>query len=142
MIELIKIFFLAKVVLLTASPVTFDDEYTLLPEQSIKAVNARAHIIIDVTTMIPGGTSNDINENFNLLSEYFPAESILVSLDSTTLDTTILLSHVSYALNTEQLLVYVMSESGVPENLAFDKVTVKTKIPLSDVKIYWRNHMK
>lgn len=142
MIELIKIFLLAKVVLLTPSPVTFYDDYTLLPEPPIKAVNSRAHIIIDVTTMIPGGTSNDINESFNLLSEYFPAESIMVELSSATLETTILLSRISYAVNAEELLVYVMSESNMPKNLAFDKVTVKTDTPLSDVKIYWRNHMK
>lgn len=142
MVELIKIFFLAKVVLLTPSPVTFNDECTLLPEAPIKAVNSRAHIIIDVTTMVPGGASNDINESFNLLSEYFPAESILVELHSAILETNIELSRVSYAVNSEQLLVYVMGESEVPKNLAFDKVTVKTKAPLSDVKIYWRNHMK
>lgn len=141
MLEFLKLLFFTKVVLLTPVPVSFDSHYTITPQESINAINPRGHIEIDVTAMIPNGIQSNTNEKLNLLAKSFPENSIKVELINTKTGNTVNLTRVSQATGKEQLLVYVMSYSGVPTDMEFDEIHIKTLVPLSKVSVYWKNGM-
>ncbi len=141
MLELLKLIFFTKVLLLTPDPISFEVEQTILIQEPISAINNRGHIEVDVTLMMPGALQGKPNKELNLLSEKFPEGCMTAKLVNSKTGDEVFLSRVSHATNEDQLLVYIMSESGVPTDMEFDEIHIQTLVPLNEVSVYWKNGM-
>jgi hypothetical protein len=142
MFDLIKVLFFAKTVLLTPTQISFDDEYVLNLKEPVTAISPTAHIKIDVTEMLSIESKDNITGNLDMLAKYFPESSVQVELISKEAGVKKVLSRVSYGVGNEYLVVFVLGNKDVPTDVAFDQVTVRTKVPLENVEIYWQNTMK
>ncbi len=139
MLELLKLILFTKLLLLTPDPVSFESEQTIHLKEPIGAINSKGHIEIDVTLMMPNALQGKLNKELNLLSEKFPEKCMTARLVNSKTGDDVLLSRVSYATNEDQLLIYIMSESGVPTDLEFDEVHIQTSVSLDKVSVYWKN---
>lgn len=142
MLEFLKLFFFAKLILLTPNPIDIEDNKVVQLQEPISALNSQGHIQIDVTSMMPSVSEVEVSRKFELLSERFPQNSISVRLLNTSTGDSVELSKISYAANSEQYLVYIISESGLATELEFDEVQIQSSISLRRVTLYWRNALK
>ena len=125
MLELLKLIFFTKILLLTPGPISFESELTIYLKEPISAINGKGHLQVDVTLMMPGVLRGEPNRELNLLSEAFPEKCMTARLVNSKTGDNVLLSRVSHATNEDQLLIYIMSESGVPTDLEFDEIHIQ-----------------
>ncbi len=132
--------FFSKVILLTPDPIILDGVVTFVPEKPLTAITTGASIQIDISSIIIKDKIEGIEEFRQRVKNKFPPHAIEAKLIQKNGDE-LLLSHTGGCLfNHESTRLSLYPESGVPTDMEFVKVVVKSKIKMEGVTIHWKNH--
>lgn len=138
--ELFLILFFSKTVLLTPVPVNISGEVVIRPEKPLEAITSGASLDIDVTDFIGRIKINEagIFEIREIIKKKIPEGSVTATLHGTQGEKILLSkSGVSKAKDVARLSLY--ADSGIPTNMAFNKITITSSTELRGVQVYWKN---
>lgn len=135
--EFFTILFFGKLILLTPNPVTIDDSFELMLDDSIVAINRGANLQIDVSSMIKVAT---ISETRQAVSSRFPNGCVWAVLHSASGE--IALENIGPSVSEDTVRMILFSESGIPVDTDFSRIEIHSCVTMTDVDIYWKNHTK
>ncbi len=140
--DFLLILFFSKTLLLTPSTVKIFGEYVLVPESTLTAITSGASIQIDITkfSSLINVKEKGIIETRKYLTSVIPKGSVLATLYSKNISVT--LANQNFSISNDNAYLMLSSKQGIPVGVEFDKVVITSKVPLSGVKIYWRNYTK
>jgi hypothetical protein len=138
--ELFLILFFSKTVLLTPVPVNISGEVVIRPEKSLEAITPGASLQIDVSDFIGRMKIKEagIFELEEILNKRIPEGSVTATLHGPQGEKVVLnKSGISKAKDIARLSLY--ADSGIPTNVAFNKIIITSNTELIGVKVYWKN---
>lgn len=138
--ELFLILFFSKTVLLTPVPVNISGEVVIRPEKSLEAITSGASLDIDVSDFIGQMKIKEagIFEVEEIIKKRIPEGSVTATLHGSQGEEVVLnKSGISKAKDVARLSLY--ADSGIPTNVAFNKITITSDTELRGVKVYWKN---
>lgn len=138
--ELFLILFFSKTVLLTPVPVNISGEVVIRPEKPLEAITSGASLDIDVIDFIGRIKINEagIFEIREIIKKKIPEGSVTATLHGSQGEKILLnKSGISKAKDVARLSLY--ADSGIPTNMAFNKITITSSTELRGVQVYWKN---
>ena len=131
------ILFFSETVLLTRDPIAIGNEYVeITPKETFSAITGGAAIYIDVSSHVPDGYT--LTEQFEFVDKRFPDESVQgVIIDKNGREYSITNEGSSHAH--EDVRLIVRHDSSMPTNVDFDKVKLKSRMPMEHVSVFWKN---
>lgn len=138
--ELFLILFFSKTVLLTPVPVNISGEVVIRPEKPLEAITSGASLDIDVIDFIGRIKINEagIFEIREIIKKKIPEGSVTATLHNSQGEKILLnKSGISKAKDVARLSLY--ADSGIPTNMAFNKITITSSTELRGVQVYWKN---
>ncbi|WP_125783812.1 hypothetical protein [Pseudoalteromonas rubra] len=139
MIELLKMLFLSKFVLLTPEPVTINGQHEFRLTESIDALNYNARINIDVTAMVDEFLGGDVIEKLDVLSEKFPKGSVVVHLIESRTEDKVTLGNVGYSTSKNSLDLSLKYPKNAELGKSYDTIIIESNVLLKEVVIGWAN---
>ncbi|MCG7560023.1 hypothetical protein [Pseudoalteromonas sp. McH1-42] len=139
MIELLKILFLSKFVLLTPEPIPINGQHKFNLTESIDALNYNARINIDVTAMIDEFLGGNVIEKLDVLSEKFPKDSVVVHLIESSAGDKITLRSVGYSTSNNSMDLSFKYPKNAELGKSYDTIIIESNVPLKEVVIGWAN---
>lgn len=130
----------SKVVALTPQPVDLLGALELRPATPLEAITSGASIEIEVSHLL--GDAKGVVETDRKVKALFPAGSIEAELHSTGRPPVVLRYDGNHAWSNEKTWLILSGVSGMPTGVEFDKVIVKSRFRLSQVRVYWKNYGK
>ncbi|WP_125556990.1 hypothetical protein [Pseudoalteromonas rubra] len=139
MIELLKILFLSKFVLLTPEPITINGQHKFNLTESIDALNYNARLNIDVTAMVGEFLGTGVVEELDILSERFPKGSVVVHLIESSAGDKITLRSVGYSTSKNSMDLSFKYPKNAELGKSYDTIIIESNVPLKEVVIGWAN---
>ena len=136
--ELFLILLFSKTVLLTPVPIDLYGQLDLIPERPLEAITSGASIQIDVSSRI-SWDGEDIFDFRQKLSDIFPPGTIEAELKGSHDEKVILVYTGHTEFNDESVRLLLYAEPGVPLDVEFEKVSIKSSIRFEGVRIFWKN---
>jgi len=140
MMEFVRLLFLAKTILLTPAPIDIFGEIELKPAKPLTAITAGASIEIDVSSMIKKHKGEDIIQFRRKVEETFPASMVEAKLISVSRQELILSYRGDCAYSENAVLLILRAEGGVPIDIAFQTLVVRSRKKLEAVTVSWKNY--
>lgn len=133
----LKLIFLFKTILITPSPITLGSEWVVLKfEEPVKAITGGAAIYVDVSQYVEG--SGFAAERFKAVDARFPpgvVEGELITVNGEP----IFLKSSGASLGKDSVWLIVTSDGPLPVGVKFVEVRLRSKDPLEDINVYWKN---
>jgi hypothetical protein len=142
MLDFLIILFFAKTVLLTPNFIDIDvsnEPYKLNFAKPVTAINSGAEIQIDVTEMLSADIDKGVIVVRTKVKELFPSGSIEVFVLGKGNNINLEYSGVLKSKNSVRL---AFTSNQMPTDTEFNSLTLKTKVNLKRVKLFWKNHRK
>lgn len=140
--EFFLILFFSKIVLLTPKPIDFLGDYVIELDSPISAITSGASIEIDVSSMITWGEDESILDFRERLNELFPKGKISAHLKNDANNEILLAYTGAHVVNKNKVVLSLYNDKGVPLDIDYNYLTIKSSIELENVLIYWKNHKK
>ena len=140
--EFFLILFYSKVVLLTPAPVDVLGQMEIAPAEPLEAITRGANIQIDVSSYT-GGLSlknTGIVELRQAVRNKIPEGSVTATLYSAQ-GHKIELHDSGISLGPEDARLIFHAASGVPTDVASNRVVIASRVGLKGVKVFWQNYM-
>lgn len=138
--ELLMMLFFSKSILLTPQSVNLDGILEIKPKKKLTAITSGAHLKIDVTEVI--GPPSGILETWDKVKKQFPSGIIEAELYSDNNQPIILFYEGYSSMSTNEVWIDLYSDSGIPTNVKFNKILLRSQIKIPTVKVIWVNFKK
>lgn len=139
--EFFLILFFSKTVLLTPVPVNISGEMEIRTEKLLEAITPGASLDIDVSDFTGRMRIKEMGilEVEKALKNKIPEGSVKAVLHGVKGER-VVLNESGFALTNDGAKLVLYADTGVPTNVAFNKVTISTRTELRGVKVYWKNY--
>ena len=139
--EFFLILFFSKTVLLTPVPVNISGEMVIRPEKLLEAITPGASLNIDVSDFTGRMKINEMGilEVEKSLKNKIPEGSVTAILHGSKGEK-VVLNESGFALTNDGARLILFADSGIPTNVAFNKITITSRTELRGVKVYWKNY--
>ena len=138
--EFFLILFFSKTVLLTPVPVNISGEMVIRPEKPLEAITSGASLEIDVSDFTGRMKIKEtgILEVKQILKEKIPQGSVTATLHGSKGEK-VALNESGFSIANDGARLSLYADSGIPTNVAFNKITITSSTELRGVKVYWKN---
>lgn len=139
MMEFFRILFFAKTVLLTPEPIDLVGDVELELKEPLVAITRGASIEIDVSSILTKRKQESIIEFDRKVAEIFPVGGIEANLFSEDEVKVILSYDGGAAYTNDRVFLMLYADGGVPTDVEFDRLMIRSRIKLTSVTVSWRN---
>lgn len=141
--EFFMLLFFSKAVMLTPNPITLEDQTILTPKKPISAITAGANLQIDITDFISKYNldSRDIIEYRKGIKNILSSSNLEAVLRAKK-KPDVRLVDLGISLSEDQVWVTLSSDAGVPVDVEFSSVVIKTDAKIENAKVLWKNASK
>jgi len=134
--NLFLIIFFGKLILLTNSPISINTSWhDVYFSEPVNAITSGASILIDVSKLIPP------ENGLAALRGQFPTGTVEAIL-YTDSGKELLLAHKGYYWSKKECMLALYRQGGMPTDLKFTRLKIKSSIPLNNVKVLWKNYQQ
>lgn len=138
--EFLSILFFAKTVLLTPVPIDLYGDLDMRLRTPLTAITSGASIEVSVSSMILIREKEGILEFRRRVKSAFPPGAIEAKLIGNDGREVKLRYEGHFAFSHDAVELALTANSGVPENVEFERVVVTSHIKLESVLVSWKNH--
>lgn len=138
--EFFLILFFSKTILLTPVPVNISGEMVIRPEKLLEAITPGASLEIDVSDFTGRMKMKEMGilEVKEILKEKIPEGSVRATLYGSKGEK-VVLNESGFSITNDGAKLTLFADSGIPTNMAFNKITITSNTELRGVKVYWKN---
>ncbi|MCA1790581.1 MAG: hypothetical protein LC667_12210 [Thioalkalivibrio sp.] len=143
MLEFLKIFLLAKTIMLTSQPIDiYPGRFEIGLKEPISAITEGAALYVDVSSMLPDDVKRVSAARSWVRREFPPGFLTAVLLDSSGDNEVLLVFVGESSWSSDEVRLILSAGSGMPTKVEYDKLVLETDIALYDVSIIWKNYKK
>ena len=138
--EFFLILFFSKTILLTPVPVNISGEMVIRPEKLLEAITPGASLEIDVSDFTGRMKMKEMGilEVKEILKEKIPEGSVRATLYGSKGEK-VVLNESGFSITNDGAKLTLFADSGIPTNMAFNKITITSSTELRGVQVYWKN---
>lgn len=142
--DLIKIFLFSNAVWLSAGPMSVTPTSpAAFSKTEISAINSGAHLLVDVTEMMPADARVSLTSAREWVQENIPEGSVSATLQCPECDGRVELAYQGQnSWDGSSMSISLDHVDKMPVGNDFTGVTVRSTIPLRKVRIQWVNYSK
>lgn len=141
--EAILALLLGKTILLTPAPILVPvggHGVSMELAEPIIALTAGANIQIDVSAMaVELGVKGDFRRSRRWVDDKFPVDSVEVTLEGNETKPVRFVFRGASATR-DGLVRLILTGENLKTDVEYQRLTVRTKVPLDEVSIFWRNY--